>query len=44
MRKLLFAGAAALAIATPAAATNDNNGYIGLEGGILFPKSQSVNG
>ena len=44
MRKFLFAGAAALAIATPAAATNDNNGYVGLEGGILFPKSQSVNG
>jgi len=44
MRKLLFAGAAALAIATPAAATNDNNGYIGLECGILFPKSQQVSG
>ncbi len=44
MRKYLMAGAAALVIAAPAAATNDNSGYVGLEGGILFPRSQSVSG
>jgi opacity protein-like surface antigen len=45
MRKYLFAGAAALAFAAaPAAATNDNSGYVGVEGGILFPKSQTVQG
>ncbi len=42
MRKYLLAGAAALIIATPAAA-RDGSGYFGIEGGILFPKSQSVN-
>lgn len=42
MRKFLLAGAAALVIATPAAA-RDNSGYIGIEGGVLFPKSQHVN-
>jgi opacity protein-like surface antigen len=41
MRKYLLAGAAALIIATPAAA-KDGAGYIGVEGGVLFPKSQSV--
>src|SRR6185312_10815876 len=40
MRKLLLASAATLAIATPAAA-RDGSGYIGIEGGILFPQSQS---
>ena len=44
MRKYLLAGAAAFVIAAPAAATNDNSGYVGLEGGILFPKSQDVSG
>jgi hypothetical protein len=44
MLKYLLAGAAALVIAAPAAATNDNSGYVGLERGILFPKSQSVQG
>jgi len=44
MRKYLLAGAAALVIATPAAATTDNAGYIGLEGGILFPKAQDITG
>src|SRR4051794_76998 len=46
MRKYLFATAAAatVAIAAPAAATADNSGYVGLEGGVLFPKSQSVTG
>src|SRR6476659_1982075 len=40
MRKLLLATAATLAIATPAAA-RDGSGYIGIDGGILFPRSQS---
>ena len=44
MRKLLFAAAATIAIATPAAATVDGAGYVGLEGGVLFPKSQTVFG
>src|SRR5204863_1835786 len=39
MRKLFLATAATVAIATPAAA-RDGSGYIGLEGGILFPQSQ----
>src|SRR4051794_26268687 len=43
MRKTLLATAAALAIATPATA-KDNSGYVGIEGGVLFPKSQSVSG
>ena len=42
MRKYLLAGVAALVIAAPAAATTDNAGYVGLEGGILFPRSQNV--
>ena len=44
MRKYLLASAVALVIATPAAATNDNAGYVGVEGGVLFPRSQSVSG
>ena len=45
MRKFLFAGAAAVfAAATPALATTDNAGYVGVEGGILFPKSQTIAG
>ena len=44
MRKLLFAAAATVAIATPAAATVDGSGYVGLEGGVMFPKSQTVFG
>jgi opacity protein-like surface antigen len=44
MRKYLLAGAGALAIAAPAAATTDNSPYVGIEGGIMFPKSQSVSG
>ena len=43
MRNYLLAGAAALIIAVPAAA-RDNSGYIGVEGGVLFPKSQSIDG
>jgi opacity protein-like surface antigen len=41
MRRLLLATAAAVVIATPAAA-KDNSGYIGLEGGILFPQKQDI--
>src|SRR5690349_14347052 len=44
MRKFLLAGAAALVTAVPAAATNDNSGYVGVEGGLLIPKSQTVQG
>ncbi len=42
MRKYLLAGAAALIIATPAMA-RDNSGYVGIEGGVLFPKKQNIN-
>src|SRR5438046_89529 len=43
MRKLLLAAAATFAIAAPASA-KDGQPYVGLEGGILFPKSQDVFG
>ena len=45
MRKLLLASAAALivGVATPAAA-RDNSGYVGIEGGVLFPKKQTISG
>ena len=36
MRKYLLAAAAVVAIATPAAA-RDGAGYVGIEGGVLFP-------
>src|SRR3954471_13013258 len=42
MRKYLLAGAAAFMMAAPAAATTDHSPYVGLEGGILFPRSQTV--
>src|SRR5258705_13769577 len=42
MRKYLFAAVAAAAIASPAAA-KDHSGYVGLEGGILFPQKQDIN-
>jgi opacity protein-like surface antigen len=42
MRTILLATAAALVIATPAVA-RDGSPYIGIEGGVLFPKSQNVN-
>ena len=42
MRKYLLAAAAAVAVATPAAA-RDGAGYFGIEGGILFPKDQDAN-
>ena len=41
MRKYLLAAAAAVAVATPAAA-RDGSGYFGIEGGILFPKDQDA--
>ncbi|MEO6434019.1 MAG: outer membrane beta-barrel protein [Sphingomicrobium sp.] len=41
MRNLLLATAAILAIATPAAA-RDNSGYVGLEGGVMFPNKSHV--
>jgi len=44
MKKYLLAGIAALVTAVPAAATTDNAGYVGLEGGILFPQSHSIQG
>ena len=43
MRQYLLAAVAAAAIATPAVAA-DNAGYVGVEGGILFPKSQNIDG
>src|SRR5215213_7696814 len=39
MRTFLLAAAATIAIATPAAA-RDNSGYVGIEGGVLFPDAQ----
>jgi hypothetical protein len=41
MRKYLLAGAAALVIAAPAAA-RDNSPYLGIEGGVLFPRNTDV--
>jgi opacity protein-like surface antigen len=41
VKKYLLAAAAAAAIATPAAA-RDHSGYVGLEGGFLFPTSKNV--
>ena len=43
MRKYLLAAVAAAAIATPALA-KDNSGYIGIDGGILMPRNQSLTG
>jgi len=44
MRKYLLATAVALVIATPAAATNDGAPYVGIEGGLLIPKRQTITG
>lgn len=41
MKKYLLLAAAGLAVASPAAA-RDGSGYIGLEGGILFPNNTDV--
>ena len=42
MRKYLLAAAAVAAIATPAMA-RDGAGYVGIEGGILFPRNTNYN-
>src|SRR3954451_14461276 len=41
MRKYFLAAAAVTVIASPAVA-RDNSGYVGIEGGILFPKDQDA--
>ena len=43
MRKYLLAAVAAAAIASPAAA-RDGSGYVGIEGGVLFPQKQDIDG
>jgi opacity protein-like surface antigen len=43
MRKNLMAAALVAVIATPAAA-RDNGPYVGIEGGVLFPQAQSIDG
>ena len=43
MRKYLLAAVAAATLATPAMA-RDGSGYVGVEGGILFPRNQDVFG
>jgi opacity protein-like surface antigen len=42
MRKYLLAAAAIAAVASPAAAARDGSGYVGVEGGIMFPKDQDA--
>ena len=44
MRKYLLAGAAAFVVAVPAAATTDHAPYVGVEGGVMWPKSQTISG
>ena len=44
MRTYLLAATAVAAIATPAAADPVDSGYIGLEGGVMFPQSQDIFG
>ena len=43
MRRYLFATSALLIIATPAAA-KDHSGYVGIDVGAVWPKSQDING
>ena len=43
MKKMLLVAAASVAVATPALA-KDGSPYVGVEGGVLFPKKQSVFG
>lgn len=43
MRRYLLAAVAAAVVATPAMA-RDKSGYVGIEGGVLFPKKQTING
>jgi opacity protein-like surface antigen len=40
MRKFLLLSAAALAVVATPAAARDGSGYLGVEGGLLFPKDQ----
>src|SRR3954467_513336 len=40
MRRILLATTAVLAVAATPAAARDQSGYIGLEGGVMFPQSQ----
>jgi opacity protein-like surface antigen len=42
MRKVFLVSAAALAVAATPAAARDGSGYIGLEGGVLFPRDSSI--
>ena len=43
MRKYLLTAAAAAAIATPAAvAARDHSGYVGIEGGIMWPNKADL--
>ena len=44
MRKLLFATAAAAAITATPAAARDGSPNVGLEGGLLFPENQNLDG
>ena len=44
MRKLLLATAAAAAITATPAAAKDGSPYVGVEGGILFPENQKLEG
>jgi len=41
MRRFLLAAVAAAAIATPAMA-RDNSGYVGIEGGVMFPRDVNL--
>jgi opacity protein-like surface antigen len=43
MPKYLLAAAVAAVLATPAAA-RDNSPYVGIEGGVLFPQKQDIDG
>ncbi|HEX6071466.1 MAG TPA: flagellar motor protein MotB, partial [Sphingomicrobium sp.] len=42
MRKLYLVSAAALAVVATPAAARDGSGYVGLEGGVLFPRDSSI--
>ena len=43
MKYCLLTAVAAIAVAAPAQA-RDGQGYVGIEGGVLFPRGQDVNG
>ncbi|HEY6868837.1 MAG TPA: hypothetical protein VI199_03670, partial [Novosphingobium sp.] len=40
MRTFLLATAAAVALVATPAAARDGSGYVGIDGGVMFPKSQ----